>query len=242
MVVRHMLSSRNFTSSRFAQQAIGTAAAHYLRLVWKTTRMIIEPPDIYERIDGDMPIIVAMWHGQHFLMPFIRRPHHRAKVLVSRHRDGEINAVAAEVLGIGTIRGSGTHGADFSQKGGVNAFREILAALEEGHNVALTADVPKVARVVGLGIVKLAQMSGRPIYPIAIATSRRYELDNWDRTTVNLPFGRGGAVAGAPIHVPVDADAATLELARRAVEESLNAVTHRAYELADRSAGGGTGG
>jgi len=45
-------------------------------------------------------------------------------------------------------------------------------------------------------------------------------------------------VAGAPIFVPADADAATLELARRAVEEALNAVTRRAYELADRSGGG----
>jgi lysophospholipid acyltransferase (LPLAT)-like uncharacterized protein len=237
-----MLSSRQFASSRFAQQAIGTAAAYYLRLVWKTTRFTIEPADIYERVTADMPVIIAMWHGQHFLMPFIRQPHHRAKVLVSRHRDGEINAVTAERLGIGTIRGSGTHGADFSQKGGIFAFREIVAALEEGYNVALTADIPKVARVAGLGIVKIAQLSGRPIYPVAIATSRRYVLDNWDRTTINLPFGRGAGVAGAPIHVPADADAATLELARRAVEESLNAVTSRAHELADRSGGGGTGG
>ena len=94
----------------------------------------------------------------------------------------------------------------------------------------------------GLGIVKLAQMSGRPIYPVAIATSGASMLDNWDRTTINLPFGRGAGVAGAPIHVPPDADDATLELARRAVEEALNAVTARAYEIADGTAGGGARG
>ena len=66
----------------------------------------------------------------------------------------------------------------------------------------MTADVPKVSRVAGLGIVKLAQMSGRPIYPVAVATRRRIVLDNWDRTTINLPFSRGAGVAGAPIHVP----------------------------------------
>jgi lysophospholipid acyltransferase (LPLAT)-like uncharacterized protein len=88
--------------------------------------------------------------------------------------------------------------------------------------------------VAGLGIVKLAQVSGRPIYAMAIATRRRIVLDNWDRTAVNLPLGRGGRVAGPPIRVPHDADDAALELARRAVEDSLNAVTVRAYELADR--------
>jgi lysophospholipid acyltransferase (LPLAT)-like uncharacterized protein len=106
----------------------------------------------------------------------------------------------------------------------------------------MTADVPKVSRVAGFGIVKLAQMSGRPIYPVAIATRRRFVLDNWDRTTINLPFGRGGGVAGAPIHVPLDADSDTLELARRAVEDSLNAVTARAYELADGTTGERAGG
>ena len=139
-------------------------------------------------------------------------------MLVSRHRDGEINALAAERLGVGAIRGSGHHGGGFIGKGGVSAFKEMLSALEEGYNVALTADIPKVARVAGLGIVKLASASGRPIYPIAIATRRRVELTNWDRTAINLPFGRGAGVAGEPVRVPADADGAALEAARRAVE------------------------
>jgi lysophospholipid acyltransferase (LPLAT)-like uncharacterized protein len=154
--------------------------------------------------------------------------------LVSRHRDGEINAVAAERLGIGAIRGSGNHGGGFVGKGGVSAFKEMLSALEEGYNVALTADIPKVARVAGLGVVKLASASGRPIYPIAIATRRRLELNNWDRTAINLPFGPGGGVAGEPIRVAANADSAALETARRALEAALNAATARAYALADR--------
>ena len=52
----------------------------------------------------------------------------RAKVLISRHRDGEINAVAAERLGIGTIRGSGTHGPDFAKKGGVFGLQRSWSA------------------------------------------------------------------------------------------------------------------
>ena len=233
-----MLSLRELTRSQRVQRATGLAVAQYLRLVWHTTRFTIEPADAYERIPQHAPIILAFWHGQHFLTPFVKPKELRAKVLISRHRDGEINAVAAERLGIETIRGSGSHGADFARKGGVFGFNALVRSLREGINVAMTADVPKVSRVAGLGIVKVAQMSGRPIYPVAIATRRRIVLDNWDRTTVNLPFGRGAGVAGAPIHVPHDADAKTLELARRAVEDALNAATVRAYELADGTAGG----
>jgi lysophospholipid acyltransferase (LPLAT)-like uncharacterized protein len=226
--VKRLVGSRPF------QKATGIVAAEYLRLVWKTTRLVIEPEGIYERVDRDAPVIIAMWHGQHFLAPFIRRAQDRGKVLVSRHRDGEINALAVERLGIGAIRGSGNHGGGFIGKGGVSAFKEMLNALEEGYNVALTADIPKVARVVGLGIVKLASASGRPIYPIAIATRRRLELNNWDRTAINLPFSRGGGVAGEPVRVPAGADAAELETARRALEAALNAATARAYAIADQ--------
>jgi hypothetical protein len=98
----------------------------------------------------------------------------------------------------------------------------------------MSADVPKVARVAGLGIIKLAQASGRPIYPSAIATSRRYVFNNWDRSTLNLPFGRGAGVAAEPLSVPKDADDATLEQARQLLEERLNAATRRAYELVDQ--------
>jgi hypothetical protein len=221
-------------SSAF-QEAAGVLAASYLKLVWRTSRITLEPLSIYEEVQ--MPAIIAMWHGQHFMAPFIKRndPRHRTKVLISRHRDGEINARAAERLNIGTIRGSGAHNGEFYRKGGAAAFNEMLRALEEGYNVAMTADIPKVARIAGLGIVKLAQHSGRPIYAVAMASSRRVELDNWDHSAVNLPFSRIGMVASQAIYVPQDADETTLERTRQLVESELNKVTTRAYDIADKS-------
>jgi lysophospholipid acyltransferase (LPLAT)-like uncharacterized protein len=214
---------------------VATAGAWYLRLAWYTSHRILEPADIYDTLET--PAILAMWHGQHFMMPFVKRnePRFRAKVLISRHRDGEINARAAEKLGIGTIRGSGAHNREFNRKGGTVAFIQMLGALREGYNVAMTADVPKVARVAGLGAIKLAQHSGRPIYPAAIASHRRIVLNNWDRSAVNLPLSRMALVVGEPIHVAADADEAALEAARKSLEDELNRVTARAYAIADRT-------
>ena len=127
--------------------------------------------------------------------------------------------------GIGTIRGSGDHGAAFHRKGGVGAFKEMVRALADNYNVALTADVPKRSRVVGLGIIMLARESGRPIMPFAMATSRYIQLDNWDRTTINLPFGRGAIVGIEEVHVPPDADAAVMEQCRQKLEAILNEAT-----------------
>ncbi|HET7164082.1 MAG TPA: DUF374 domain-containing protein, partial [Pseudolabrys sp.] len=167
-----MPSLKRIVTSPTFQEAVGTVAAAYLRLAWRTSRVTLEPSGIYESVE--MPAIIAMWHGQHFMAPFIKRkdPRHRTKVLISRHRDGEINARAAERLNIGTIRGSGAHNGEFYRKGGAAAFAEMLKALNDGYNIAMTADVPKVARVAGFGVVKLAQHSGRPIYAVAMASSR----------------------------------------------------------------------
>lgn len=228
-----MALARRLKNARWVQKTIGVAAAEWLRLVWVTSRFVIEPDDAYARLEARQPLIIGMWHGQHFMMPFARR-HYRAKVLVSRHRDGEINAIAAERLGVGTVRGSGDHGGRFHVKGGVEAFRSMLEELDDGWNMALTADVPKVARVAGMGIIKLARESGRPILPVGVATSRRIVLDNWDRSEVNLPFSRGAIVMGEPIGVAKEASAEELEEARSALETSLNAATERAHVLADR--------
>ena len=186
---------RDLLRSSWVQRALGVLAAEYLRLVWLTNRFSFDPPDVYERVEPHQPAIFAFWHGQHFMTPFIKtKESHRAKVLISRHRDGEFNAIAAERLGIGTIRGSGDHGGAFHRKGGVGAFREMVQALEDNWNVATTADVPKRARVAGLGLIMLARESGRPILPFAMVTSRFIRLKNWDSTTINLPFGRGAVV------------------------------------------------
>ncbi len=229
---------KRITAAPWAQKALGIVASDYLRLVWNTSRFVFEPEDLYERIVPEMPFVLTMWHGQHFLIPCLRRKEQRFKVMISRHRDGEINAIVSERLGVKAIRGSGDHGREFHRKGGVSAFKAMLGALDEGYNAALTADVPKVSRVAGLGVVMLARASGRPIFPIAVATSRRIELDSWDRSAVNLPFSRGAVVMGQPIRVLADADDDGLESARRAVEAGLNAATDRAYDIVDRHRGG----
>jgi len=238
--LKHLI--RNTLRSSWFQHAVGFLAAEFLRLVWLTNRFSYDPPDIYERVEPRMPGIFAFWHGQHFMTPFIKtKESYRAKVLISRHRDGEFNAIAAERLGIGTIRGSGDHGSAFHRKGGVGAFKEMVRALEDNYNVALTADVPKRSRVAGLGIIMLARETGRPIMPLAMATSRFVRLKNWDRTTINLPFGRGALVGIKEINVPPDADAATMEQLRLELEETLNEATRRAYAMVGRPEGADRG-
>ncbi len=214
------------------QETLGFLLASYLRLVRRTNRFVLDPPDIYDRVGPAQPVIAAMWHGQHFMISFGKRLRDPAVALVSRHGDGQFNAIALRHLGIGAIRGSGARERRrLGEKGGATALRAMLKALAEGKMVVMTADVPKTSRVCGLGIVTLARLSGRPIAPVAVVTSRRIDFDSWDHASMGLPFGRGAIVIGEPIHVLRDADDVAMEAARLAVEAGLDAVHARAHDL-----------
>lgn len=217
--------------TRVAQETLGRLLAGYLRLVQRTNRIVFEPADIYDHVRPDLPLIFAMWHGQHIMIPFARPDWMPACSLVSRHGDGGFNAVALRELGIGAIRGSGALGKKIREKGGASAFLAMVRRLAAGDTMVLTADVPKRARIVGPGIIALARASGRPIRAVAVVTSRRIDFNSWDRASIGLPFGRCAIVVGEPILVARDADEATQEAARLAVQASLDDVHARGYAL-----------
>ena len=137
--------------------------------------------------------------------------------------DSVVRAILSRVLGsMGlscTLVGDGSAG---------------LRALDEGVFVCMTADISNLApRRAGMGVVSLAKVTGRPIVPVAYASSRRIDLDSWDRATINLPFSRAACAVGEIVEVPADADDKTLEAKRLGVEDALNEATRRAHAIVD---------
>jgi 3-deoxy-D-manno-octulosonic-acid transferase len=214
--------------------AFGSAiAAAYIRLVYNTSEVRRDPPDTDAKLFSEHPQIFAMWHGQFGMLPKIK-PDRPADVaaMVARHGDAELIGAVLKRFGMWLIRGAGA-GRRRRDRGGAVAFRGALTALQHGTTVAMTADfAPGPARKAGDGIVMLAKLSGRPIVPCAMATSRFIALKSWSAFTINLPFSKLGIVVGDPVRVPEDADSATLEAARIALERGLNQATARAYDLA----------
>jgi lysophospholipid acyltransferase (LPLAT)-like uncharacterized protein len=218
--------------SAFGLEVGGIILAAWYYLVRFTNRTVRPQEDFYAPFDNNHAVIVALWHGEHFLIPFLGRKGDRMVPLSTHHRDGEILARGGKYFGLKFLRGSGDHGKEFLRKKALQAFSGMMRELKSGGNVVVTADVPKVARVAGLGVVTLAKYSQCPIVPLAMATTHVHRLRNWDRTCINLPFGRMSMVRGAEIHVPRDADEAALETFRLEVENALNAATIQAYALA----------
>ncbi len=215
-----------------AHEVLGFLFATYLRFIRRANRFVHEPADLEGYLGREAPVIVAMWHGQHLMITYARpKSIARAAALISRNRDAGAQAVALRHLGVTPVRGSGGKPGRVRQKGGAPALLQLKRELEGGATVAMTADLPKRPRVAGLGIVTLAKLSGRPIAPIAVVTSRRFDFASWDRASLGKPFGRGAIIVGDLIRVPVDADDAALEVARHAVQAGLDEVHRRAYAM-----------
>ncbi|WP_274426965.1 lysophospholipid acyltransferase family protein [Chelativorans sp. YIM 93263] len=215
---------------------IASFIAAAVRFVVRTNPTVEGSHDAERKVAGNAPMIFAMWHGQHLLAPALYPRDNPVVALFSRSADAELNALVAEKMGIAIVRGSGGRGGVQSvKKGGASALIQLKRHIDSGFNVAMIADVSHgKAREAGLGIVTLARLSGRPVVPVAVATSRRKVLEGtWDKTTINLPFGRSAIIFGDPIYVDAEADDERMEQKRRQITDALNSATHDAYQLID---------
>lgn len=223
-------------NSRLVKNVLASLLARLLRFVDRTNPRVAGSHNVEDAIAAHTPAIAALWHGQHLLAPAINPARHRVVALFSRSADAELNALVAERLGFEVVRGSGgRENRRKVDKGGARALIALKKTIDSGCNVAMIADIPHgKPRSAGLGVVTLARLTGRPVVPIAVATSRRRVLERtWDKTTINLPFGRGAIVVGEPLFVPPDADEGEMERRRRQVTEELDRVTAQAYALVD---------
>ena len=221
---------------RMIDRAAGSLLAGFISLVHRTST----PPPLWgEHVDvfnQVHPFILAMWHGQFMLLPALPRDNIPTRVMLALHRDAEMMGLALKKHDLELIRGAGG-GLKGKDRGGANAFRSAISSLAQGYTVAMTADVPPgPARRCGNGIITLAKVTGRPIVPVALASSNYLALNNWSRMTINLPGSRLGGSIGEPIRVPAELDDAELEHYRSLVERQLDIATADAYARAGTSA------
>jgi hypothetical protein len=168
--------------------------------------------------------IMAFWHGR--ILPatyFFRR--RGIVVITSENFDGEWIAGIIERFGYGTARGS-------TSRGAVKALVRLKRDMAAGKPAAFTLDGPRgPARVAQPGAIWLAKATGNPIIPFHIEASHHWTLRSWDRTQIPKPFSRTAIAIGEPLEVPPDADEATQERARIALEQRLQTLETRATEM-----------
>lgn len=187
------------------QGMLARLVALYLRLVWATTRWTLVGEEHARQVAGG-PVILAFWHerlplaalGWRLLGRHVPMGGRRAQVLISRHRDGRLIAAAVRPFGIDVVHAS-------SSKGGAAGLRGLARILSAGGVAVITPDGPRgPARAAAPGVAQLAALTGVPVLPCAVASTRMRLAGSWDRMRFPLPFARGVAVVGAPVVVARD--------------------------------------
>jgi lysophospholipid acyltransferase (LPLAT)-like uncharacterized protein len=170
------------------------------------------------------PPIMAFWHGR--ILPatvYFRR--RGIVVITSENFDGEWIAGIIERFGYGTARGSTSRGAR-------KALLQLKRDMAAGKPAAFTLDGPRgPAEVAQPGAVWLAKVTGNPVVPFHIESSRHWTLRSWDRTQIPKPFATAAIAIGEPLEVPADADQAALEQAGRTLEQRLQALGTRTLAM-----------
>lgn len=195
----------------------------FVSLVGGTTRLSVVRGEIRDRLHAEnRRFIYAFWHQRQVYFTWTHRDC-GAAVLVSRSKDGELIAETMNLSRIGAVRGS-------SSRGGAAAAKELVETLRSGLDIGITPDGPRgPAREVKDGVLRVAQISGAPIVPIANALTHKITVAKaWDQFHIPLPFGRAVVVYGEPIEVRPHDDLAAKALE---VKASLDAVTAEADRL-----------
>jgi len=145
--------------------------------------------------------------------------------LISPSVDGELAAMIVRRMGGEVIRGSSSYT-------GARALRDYyVALLKDGISPAITPDGPRGPPwKFKPGAVLLAQLSQRPIIPLAYAASRAWRVQ-WDRFVIPKPFSRIAVAIGEPVYIAKGLDAAALERLQSDMEHRLKSL----YEAAKRA-------
>lgn len=195
---------------------------------WRTWMGTLNP-DVYledESVDprqGAKGHIFCVWHETVLFLGHYFRDLDM-QVMISRSTDGELVTNAVERLGYTAVRGS-------TGRGGVRAVRELVRDFPVP-NLVMTPDGPRgPRRRVQIGAVYLASKMQVPLVAAGCGLDRPWRLNSWDKLAVPRPFSKSVVCGSKAIHVPADADQATLESYRQRIEAELIAVTERAERL-----------
>jgi lysophospholipid acyltransferase (LPLAT)-like uncharacterized protein len=155
--------------------------------IWsKTLRIEIDEKSLRLLKTYDhMPKVCALWHNRLFIASHLFQKYFQGTKmygLISPSRDGAWLSEIYRNIGIHAIRGS-------TQRGGRNAFLEMVDAIREGHTVTITPDGPRGPRYFAKpGIAMLAQETRAPILLAGIKMYRAWRLNSWDRFYLPKPF------------------------------------------------------
>ena len=225
---RRSRSSRKLTRGRIFLYRVSVGVASLiLEFLWWTCRIRYVGLDTLRAMVREHGAVVPVcWH-QHLLFCARFLVSRRVKPLkagfmISPSVDGEAPTMLAKFYGATVVRGSGTYS-------GLRAVRGAHSSLQEGISLTVTPDGPRGPRFkFKPGAIFAAQMSGKPVIPLAYAAKPAFVLKTWDKFIIPVPFGKVCIAIGEPYFPPPDLSSEQMAEVQRELERRM----HETFKMA----------
>ena len=190
-----------FSSFRLIQTLISLIGSIYVLTVYKTSKVNLKNRKKIENLlERNESFIYSFWHDQLLMCPLTWQSNSNIKVLISKHRDGDIIAQLISNLGFEAIRGSTHKTNKIKNKGGLLSARKMIKSLKNGISIGISPDGPKGPRhKVSDGILSISRLSKSVILPVGIGFKKKWVLNTWDKFIIPKPFNEITVVWGDPI-------------------------------------------
>jgi len=200
------------------EKIIGNLVGYIIQLLSRTLRIRFERPESFEALDSS--VILVFWHGQ--IIPATAAWIHCCPrpmplvALTSASKDGAIIEHTMSTFNVQSVRGS-------SSRRGTAALIELKKTLDAGNDICITPDGPRGPhRILQLGPLKLAQLTGVPILPLRVHCSSSWKLKTWDSFEIPKPFSTLYLSIDAPHFIPRKCSEEEMETLRCQIEGNLS--------------------
>jgi lysophospholipid acyltransferase (LPLAT)-like uncharacterized protein len=198
-----------------------------IEILWRTCRLRVEgEARLHALVIEHGAVVPVCWH-QHLLLCaryLVTRPSGlKPGFMISPSVDGEAPTWLAQSYGAHVVRGSGSYT-------GLRAVRGVHTAIvKDGISPGVTPDGPRGPRFkFKPGAIFAAQISKKPVVPIAFAAKPAFVLKTWDKFVLPVPFSRVTIAIGEPYFPPNRLSDEEMTAAQEEMERRMLAT----YELA----------
>ena len=187
------LSKNKFFLNLFANFVY--AALYFVKTTsnWKGINESI----IQNEIKNNKSLIVLIWHNQLMGSTFSWKFKPKLRPIATSHRDGQLSILVQRKFGLDPLLRD--------KNKPTTLIKNISLASKNGDCIYITPDAPHgPAYQINTNIFKLASKFKMKVVFLTFKTNKFFQLNNWDKLKIPMPFGKGIFYWGEKVIDPTD--------------------------------------
>ena len=176
---------KNLSKNKFFLNLFANLVYTALYLIKITSNWKSINEDIIQReIKSNNSVIVLIWHNQLMGSTFSWKFKPKLRPIATSHRDGQLSILVQRKFGLDPLIRD--------KNKPTTLIRNISLASKNGDCIYITPDAPHgPVYQINTNIFKLASKFKMKVVFLTFKTNKFFQLNNWDKLKIPLPFGKG---------------------------------------------------